>query len=204
VPTGCCPRRGRSATGSNRYGLGKVYRACCTLQPSARADPARSCCSQAKATTEVLVFHRATPLVGIHFSCRLSTIRHCMPRLVPRPRTRRLSVRAPLGSTQNRRRRGRGLERSWHNQSDPARRRGDVGSKRVVARCGHGDPSRVHLPGTRGTWGADSSKVEMKARFLIRDPAIEAITLSRARKPPAALPQDGSIWRVVANFSRII
>jgi hypothetical protein len=53
-------------------------------------------------------------------------------------------------------------------------------------------------------WGADSSKVEMKARFLIRDPAIEAITLSRARKPPAALPQDGSIWRVVANFSRII
>jgi AraC family transcriptional regulator len=37
-------------------------------------------------------------------------------------------------------------------------------------------------------WGADSSKVEIKAQFLIRDPIIEAITLSLAREATSGSP----------------
>jgi AraC family transcriptional regulator len=37
-------------------------------------------------------------------------------------------------------------------------------------------------------WGADSGKVEIKAQFLIRDPVIEAITLSLAREATGGSP----------------
>jgi AraC family transcriptional regulator len=37
-------------------------------------------------------------------------------------------------------------------------------------------------------WGADSSKVEIKKQFLIRDPVIEAITLNLAREAAAGSP----------------
>jgi AraC family transcriptional regulator len=37
-------------------------------------------------------------------------------------------------------------------------------------------------------WGADSSKVEIKMQFLIRDPVIEAITLSLAREAASGSP----------------
>jgi AraC family transcriptional regulator len=37
-------------------------------------------------------------------------------------------------------------------------------------------------------WGADSGKVEIKAQFLIRDPVVEAITLSLAREATGGSP----------------
>jgi AraC family transcriptional regulator len=37
-------------------------------------------------------------------------------------------------------------------------------------------------------WGADSSKVELKKQFLIRDPVIEAITLNLAREAASGSP----------------
>lgn len=53
-------------------------------------------------------------------------------------------------------------------------------------------------------WGADSSKVEIKKQFLVRDPVIEGIIMISPERLPAALQQDGSMWRVVASSSRTI
>ena len=76
------------------------------------------------------------------------------PRLFSRCRTRGVSVWSPHDPPPNRQRRGRGLERSWHNQSHTTRRRGNLGSKRVLTRYGRRDPPEIPLPGGRGTLGS--------------------------------------------------
>ena len=53
-------------------------------------------------------------------------------------------------------------------------------------------------------WGADSTKVEIKQQFLIRDPIIGAITLNLAREAAGGSPAGRLYAETGSDSSRII